>query len=80
MLAQWSGKPQQFVEDLANLYQALDLSSIFGTRQINIVYNLQTVDEIIAHFNGLCSLRGMDASKLDTIETKRLFTALCSKR
>jgi len=80
VLAQWSGKPKQFVEDLANLYQALDLSSIFGTRQINIVYNLQTVDEIIAHFNGLCSLRGMDASKLDTIETKRLFTALCSKR
>lgn len=80
VLSQWSGKPLKFVEDLASLYQALDLSSIFGTRQINIVYNLQTVDEIIAHFNGLCSLRGMDATKLDTIETKRLFTALCSKR
>ena len=79
-LAKWSGKPLPFVEDLASLYQALDLSSIFGTRQINIVYQLQTADEIQAHFNGLCSLRGMDATKIDTIETKRLFTSLCSKR
>jgi hypothetical protein len=80
-LAQWSGKPQEFVNDLAELYKVLGLSSIFGTRQINVVHQLQTPEEMIAHFTGLCSLRGMDTSnKLETIETKRLFTALCSRR
>ena len=78
-LAVWSGKPEPFVDELATLYQTLNLSSVFGTRQINIVYNLKTADEIMSHFNGLCSLRGMDVTKIDTIETKRLFTSLCSK-
>ena len=77
-LAQWSGKPKAYVDALYNIYKVLNLTSIFGTRQINVVSSLGTIDEITAHFKGLCSLRGMDSQLLSTVETQRLFGTLCS--
>ena len=77
-LAQWSNLSPSFVDAAYNLYKSLGLLSVFGTRQLKALSNMKDEDEMVAHFKGLCSLRGMDGKLLDTIETKRVFTSLCT--
>ena len=76
-LANWSGQTEQYVQTVYDVYKTLGLLGLFGTRQINVLSQLKTSDEITAHFTGLLSLRGMKTDMINTLEIQRLFTALC---
>ena len=77
-LAQWTGQSDTFVKNVLTLYKTLNLLSIFGTRQINIISNMTSAKEITDHLVGLCSLRGMETNIITAIETQRLIGALCT--
>lgn len=76
-LANWSGQTEQYVQTVYDVYKTLGLLGLFGTRQINVLSQLKTNDEITAHFTGLLSLRGMKTDMINTLEIQRLFTNLC---
>lgn len=78
-LAQWTSLNLQVVQDIYDTYKALGLLQVFGTRQLQVLKELKTLDAITSHFVGLCSLRGMDTSTLKTIETQRLLNNICTK-
>lgn len=78
-LAQWSKQSEQYVQTAYDVYKALGLLSLFGTRQINVLSTMKTVDDVTAHIIGLCSLRGMNTDTIKTIEVQRLLSQLCLK-
>jgi hypothetical protein len=78
-LSKWSGQTEAFVQSAFTLYKTLGIPHLFGTRQIKVLSDMDNIEDMVAHFKGLCLLRGMDTKLLDTIETKRLFNDLCSK-
>lgn len=77
VLAQWSGKPVEYVQNAYNLYKALGLLSLFGTRQINVLSSINNVEDMSAHLIGLCSLRGMKTDLILSVEIQRLLALLC---
>lgn len=78
-LAQWSGQTEQYVQAAYDVYKALGLLSLFGTRQINVLSTMDSVDAITAHFIGLTSLRGMKQDLIRSLEVQRLLGTLCLK-
>ena len=78
-ISTWSNQPLTFVTDAYDIYKALGLTSLFGTRQIQVLSTMKSVDDITAHFTGLTSLRGMKADLINSIEVQRLFGKLCLK-
>ena len=78
-LAQWSGQTEQYVQAAYDVYKALGLLSLFGTRQINVLSTMDSIDSITAHFIGLTSLRGMKQDLIRTVEVQRLLSTLCLK-
>ena len=78
-LAKWSGQPEQYCQNAFEVYKTLGLLSLFGTRQINVLSTMRTVDEVTAHFVGLTSLRGMKQDMISTIEVQRILSQLCLK-
>ena len=78
-LSKWSNKPEAYVQTAYDIYKTLGLLSLFGTRQINVLTQLKTPEDITAHFVGLLSLRGMKNDLIKSLEIQRLFIDLCSK-
>ena len=78
-LAKWSGQSEQYCQNAFEVYKTLGLLSLFGTRQINVLSTMRTVDEVTAHFVGLTSLRGMKQDMISTIEVQRILSQLCLK-
>lgn len=78
-LAKWSGQTEQYVQAAYDVYKALGLLSLFGTRQINVLATMDSIDAITAHFIGLTSLRGMKQDLIRSIEVQRLLGTLCLK-
>lgn len=78
-LAKWSNQTEQYVQTVYDVYKTLGLLGLFGTRQIQVLSQLKTTEDITAHFVGLLSLRGMKNDLINSIEIQRLFTNLCSK-
>lgn len=77
VLATWSNQSEQYVQAAYDVYKALGLLSLFGTRQIKVLTTMKSVDDVTAHFYGLCSLRGMKTDGIKTIEVQRLLGTLC---
>lgn len=78
-LARWSGQTEQYVQAAYDVYKALGLLNLFGTRQINVLSTMDNVDAVTAHFIGLTSLRGMKQDLIRSIEVQRLLGTLCLK-
>lgn len=76
-LAQWSNQTIEYVNNAYNVYKALGLLGLFGTRQINVLASMNTLDDITSHFIGLCSLRGMKNDLIKSVEVQRLLGSLC---
>ena len=77
VLATWSGQSETYVQAAYDVYKALGLLSLFGTRQIKVLTTMKSIDDVTAHFYGLCSLRGMKTDNIKTIEVQRLLGTLC---
>lgn len=78
-LAQWSNQSETYVQTVYDIFKTLGLLGLFGTRQIKVLSQLKTTDDITSHFIGLLSLRGMKNDLIKSLEIQRLFTDLCSK-
>ena len=78
-LAKWSNQTEQYVQAAYDVYKALGLLSLFGTRQIKVLTTMNNVDDITAHFIGLTSLRGMKQDLIRSLEVQRLLGTLCLK-
>lgn len=75
-LAKWSNLPNNYCQAAYSAYKALGLLSLFGTRQIKVLSTMKTVDDVVKHFTGLCSLRGMKTDLINSLEVKRLLQCL----
>ena len=75
-LASWSKQTKEYVANVYNAYKTLGLLSLFGTRQIQVMTTMKSVQEVTKHFEGLLSLRGMKVDMLKTLEIQRLLQCL----
>ena len=78
-LATWSNQTVEYVNNAYNVYKALGLLSMFGTRQIQVLSTMDNLSDVTAHFVGLCSLRGMKTDLINSVEIQRVLGALCLK-
>ena len=82
VLATWSNSTKQQVECIKKLFTLLNITNLFGTRQIKVIKNLKDDKDIKNHFKGILSLNGSDMNKsltvLDSIEAKTLITQISS--
>ena len=76
-LAAWSKQSVEYVTDVYNTFKVLGILNLFGTRQIQILSQLNDIQNITSHFIGLCSLRGMKTDLIKSLEVQRLFQKLC---
>lgn len=67
-LADRTGTSLAYVQNASNIYKVLNLMNLFGFRQINILKTMKDIDNIKAHFKGLCALKGVDSNVLETPE------------
>lgn len=75
-IANWTGVPLVWVETVSQIYKLLDLSNIFGTRQIKILRGLKDPELIKNHLYGLCAMRNLDAALIDTLQMQALLHKL----
>ena len=79
VLAQWTNTSSKFVHEVRTIYSTLGILHLFGSRQINIIKQLQTPDKISNHLKGVCSLRGtLDDKLMDSLEFKNTLSTLCT--
>lgn len=67
-LSKWTNIPQPWITTLYNIYKLLGLLDIFGTRQIKIIKQLASVEDIKNHLLGLCTMRGVDTQVIETLQ------------
>ena len=78
VLAKWSGQPVKYIQNAYDTYKTLGLLSLFGTRQIQVLKSMTNIQDVTAHFIGLCSLRGMKTDLIKSLEVQRLLQCLIS--
>lgn len=74
-LAQWTGLPEKFVEETHRLFNVLNLLSLFGTRQLQTLYNCSS-SEINLHIKGIIAVKGMEEELVDTPEVQNALIKL----
>lgn len=78
VLAQWTNTSSRYVQEVRSLYSTLGILHLFGSRQINILKQLKTADNIANHLKGVCSLRGtLDDKLMESLEFKNTLATLC---
>lgn len=75
-ISKWTGVSLAWIQQLQDVYKALGLLSVFGTRQIKMLNNAPSVEAIKNHLYGLCQMRNIDGKSLDTLEVQQLINKL----
>ena len=79
-LNNWSGLDKQYIKNVADIFNLLELQNVFGTRQLDIISKFNTVDEISNHLIGLLALRNKDFKLISTVEVQTRLSALCNMK
>lgn len=69
-LAKWTGYDINFIQNVFELYDVLDLLPIFGTRQLHIIKECKTTDDITNHITGVLAMRNKDSKFINTPEVQ----------
>lgn len=75
VLSKWTGVPATWIKGLQDVYKALGMLNIFGSRQIKML-NKANIQDIKNHLYGLCMMRNVSASALDTLELQQAINKL----
>ncbi len=75
-IAQWTGAPVQWVTELYKIYKLLGLLSIFGTRQVKMLRQMNDVQAIKNHLYGLCMMKNIDTKALETLQVQTMLNNL----
>lgn len=75
-LANWTNTPLQWVQELHKIYKVLGMLNVFGTRQIKMLKQATSTEEIKNHLYGLCMMKNVDAKIIDTIQIQSMLAKL----
>jgi len=75
-IAKWTGVDIKWINNLYQIYKVLGLLSIFGTRQIKMLYNLKNIIAIKNHLYGLCMMKNIDSKVIDTLQVQQMLNQL----
>lgn len=78
-LQNWTGYKKEFIDAVYEMYQLLNITQIFGSRQLNIIHSLKDADDILGHLQGILNLRNEDSKLLNTPEIKSRVQSIISK-
>lgn len=76
VIAKWTGVDIKWINNLYNIYKALGILNIFGTRQIKMLHNIKDVTSIKNHLIGLCIMKNADVKLLDTLPIQQMLNNL----
>lgn len=77
VVSKWSMVDPAFVNNLRKIYEVLGLLSVFGTRQVKMLYPLRTQPNSIKnHLYGLCMMKNIDAKVIDTVQVQSFLAKL----
>lgn len=75
-IAKWTNTPVDKVKKLKDIYKILGLLGVFGSRQVDVIKDLTSIDDIKNHLTGLCAMRNVDAKAIETLQVKNLINQL----
>lgn len=75
-LAIWTGVDLEWISNLYNVYKALGLLTIFGSRQIKMLRQTNDITSTKNHLKGLCLMKNLDVKLLDTLQITNLLNKL----
>jgi hypothetical protein len=75
-IAKWTGAPLGWVQDMYQIYKILGLLSIFGTRQIKMLRQLNDLTLVKNHLYGLCMMKNIDGKAIETLQVQTLINKL----
>ena len=76
VIAQWTKVPVAWVQNLHQIYKALDLLPVFGSRQITMLYGKSDQEAVKNHLIGLCSMKNIDSKGVESLQVLNLITKL----
>ena len=74
-IAQWTNTSEAYVTALSEIYKILNLSAIFGTRQVKTLHG-KSVNVVRNHLTGLCKMKQIDTALLETLPMQHLLAKL----
>lgn len=75
-ISKWTNVPLDWIELLQQVYKLIGLQSIFGTRQVRMIYDKMNLDEIQKHLIGLCRMKNLDEKIVETLQMKQYLIRL----
>ncbi len=75
-LAQWTNTPLQWIQDLYQIYKVLGMLNVFGSRQIKMLKQATSTEDIKNHLYGLCMMKNVDSKIIDTIQIQTMLAKL----
>lgn len=75
-IAKWTGASLNWVTDVYQVYKALGLLSVFGTRQIKMLKQLNDLSALKNHLYGLCMMKNIDGKAIETLQVQNLINKL----
>jgi hypothetical protein len=76
VIAKWTGVPVTWVNDLYSVYKALDLLSVFGSRQIKMLHGKSDQQAIKNHLIGVCNMKNIDSKAVELLPVQNLIAKL----
>jgi len=76
VVAKWTGVPVAWVNNLYQIYKALDLLGVFGSRQITMLYGKSDQQAIKNHLIGLCNMKNIDSKAVEVLQVQNLIAQL----
>lgn len=75
-VSKWTNVPLAWVDTLYQIYKALGLLNVFGTRQVRMLKQAADVAAIKNHLYGLCMMKNIDSKVIDAIQITTLLAKL----
>jgi len=76
VIAKWVNVPVEWVKNLYDVYKALDLTNVFGSRQITMLYKKADQADIQNHLIGLCNMKNIDSKAVNLLPIKNKISKL----
>jgi hypothetical protein len=75
-IAKWTNVPLPWVTDMYQIYKVLGLLSVFGTRQIKMMRQLNDVNAVKNHLYALCMMKNIDGKAIETLQVQNLINKI----
>ena len=76
VIAKWTKVPVVWVQDLYQIYKALNLLGVYGSRQITMLYGKSDQQSIKNHLIGLCNMKNIDSKAVEVLQVQNLIAKL----